>query len=667
MFFDPRSKAQTLQKTCFKPCLWFSSKYEKDKFRDNSQYLNLFYEIDKFDDLDQDEKLKILRRFNLKADKNNKNGKSKDFVNAKKISRFIKHNYSFNEANKKLFECISYLNLSRDYFHSTREDQFEKSISIADEYFKKYQFPFKWMSSNSLYTTHQPLFYNTNSLREHAIFLCWRVVFLCLNYAMTNIDYCQEFSMIIQNSDKRFCHNSNLKKYKSSKNYLFYALFLLNQVIPCQMRQFSGTLVNQSMTSGGITIPELNPHVVSSFAKLVHGILQQNFFVNIVSYYTLKMAKRVESIESVTKILNYKNQIQNMSIDQIDFMELKKISCEAVDCVLNVLFDDESTVSLISGLFKIYHDTLVNLSQHCWNYQLDSPYHDVNFENQRFIFTTEISKFYFESYIERFKSVKKEKTSVEIYRRIIPALSLRNFLIGSCITLECLLCCYNIAQDDYGDEIVLPKLVNLAKKVEILLLPIFDREEIAIELVCWILHQLQIRKTLCERIEELVFESSNAKKYYEGGKQISFITLFMTQKVSRFTPTIRGSARNIGSMFSNLFKFRSQQNSDPLVQATMSSMREALDLPETAESSKSDERRVLSPFNQEDVYLWTVLIGLYPFVNDSKTSLMPTIELSCFDQYRSQYFVPDTFYQDYNEQMFRWMSKIVEFKESILL
>lgn len=664
MFFDNRSKTQSLQKTCFRPCLWFSSKYEKDKLRDNSRYIHLFNEIDKFDDLDQDSKIKILQKFNLKVEDKVKKGKSAEFINAKRINKFIKNNYSFIAANKKLFECISYLTLSRDFLHSSRDDQYERSISIANEYFKKYQTPFKWMSSNTLYCMHQPLFYSTNSLREHAIFLCWRVVFLCLNQAMININYCEEFSSVIQNSDKRYAFNPNKKQYDATKNYLIYACFLLNQVIPCQMRQFSGNLKNQSMTSGGITIPELNPNVVSAFAKFAHGILQNSFFINVVSYFTLKMAKHVDSIDSITKILSYKNQIQTMSVDQIDFMELKKINSEAVDCILNVLFDEEKMVRLLSSLFKINHDVLMSLGHHCWNYQLDSPFHDVLNENQRFIFTTEISKFYFESYIEKMKSSKKEKTSAEIYKRMLPALYLRNFLIGSCVTIECLLCCYNIAKDDYGDDIALPKLANLAKKVEILLLPIFDREGIATEFISWILNQLTIRKTFCAKIEEIVFTPTTSADYFASGDIYTFIKVFSVQKSSTSSFDFKRSKGVLGSLFSNIF-----QAKPSIEEENLQSVREILSKPSTSTASPNpaEDKRILSPFDETDIYLWTVLIGLYPLINDTKSSLMPHIELGSFYQYPSEFFVPSSFPEDYKSQMFRWIQRIVEFKKSILM
>lgn len=669
MFFDNRPAKNILQTSCFKPPLWFSTKHEVKHFRENFSYLSYFSEIEKFDELPPDKKIKIMREFNMHIRKkklSEEMRETKEFENAEKMNKFVKNNYNFKNANKKLFECISYIHLSRDYFHGECEDQYYKSIRVVNEYYKKYTTPFKWMSSSTLYCTHYPLFYTTHSLREHAIFLCWRVVFICLNEVMSEINYCDDFSTLIQNCDKRYSFNSNRRRYKKVKNFLFYSIFLLNQVIPCQMRQLNGNLKNQSTSSGAIVIPELNPHVVSTFNKFALGLLQQSFFINSLSYFTYSMAKQEDQMEMLTKILNYKNQITRISLESVDMLHLKEIYTTAVDCVLNLFYDNEEMIFLMSSLFKIYHNTLEELNRNCWSYQLEYPFFDIVNENQKSIFSTIISHDYFDEYIQKFKHPKKkEKLMIQIYNRLNYATNMKNFLLGSCITIECLLSCFNISKHTYDDYEAFPKLVNLVKKVEILLMPFFNREEIANEIICWIISQTKLRMTFCPCIKEF-FELPKSDLYFKIGQEATFIESFIVQKFKYSNEKNKKDGFIDGILSRIVNPFSPHQETEEDIKK-VSKMKSVL----TASSSNSNpeekpkEKHIIIPFNEEDLFIWNILYGLYPSINDSKANIFPTIELNNFYYYPSKFFVPQSFYSDYNEQSQRWISRIVEYKKTL--
>ena len=675
MYFNNSPLKESMQKFCFRPPLWFAKKYEKRNFEDNFAYFSFIEENEDFEQLSLDEKLKILQNFNFNVSNTKKrvNYEEKErFTTVKMLNKFIKNNYDYKRANHKLFEALAYLGLSRDYFYSDSSEQYSKMFEYINEYYHKYDVPFKWYSSQTLYSSVYPIFYTTFSLREHIIFLAWRVVMICLNNIMHEVNYSDSFSTAIQHCHKKLSLNPNIKKYKKIKSNLFFSLFILNQLIPCQMRQLSGDLKNQSTTSGAIIVPELNPYVVSAFSKFVVAVMQQSFFINIVSHLTYKNATKDVTINNIMKILNFKNQLSLNTSKQIDLIELKEIYIGSIDNFINILYENELTITLLSGLFKIYHSCFEDMKNHCWNYQLENPYHDLIYPNDKNIFTSNISKFYYEQYIERFNNEKKkEKVLIDIMKQTNYAVNMKNLLIGSMLYIECLLTFYHISSLDFDDFTAFAKIVNVAKKVELLLLPIFDKNELAIEMICWLLNQVKIRSSFCPDISAL-FEEENCDKYFKSGEKYTFIYFFTSKKfkiLSKIEDTLSKNFSSISGFFSSMFKAKSQIPSD-LVESEFSNLKKKktddnIAATSSAASNPKDEKKIIIPFDKEDLFNWVVLCGLYPLINDSKSNIFPKIELNIFYHFPSNLFIPDSFYTDYYDQIRKWVTVLNKFKDSI--
>lgn len=687
-FHHPVIMGDDLNKNIFTPNLWFMTEFDQTYIEDNVRLVECVKNVEKIDRMSDDERKKMFSAIidtNYEKHMTNEEKMGINMKKLQKVMKFISRNYEFEKAKKQLIKCMAFIKLSRDFMHSYVDNKITKSALICDHYFKTNKYPFHWMSSNSLYSNYYPVVYITKCLREHCILLAWRVVFICLKMVTESIDFCSNLSKYIGNADNKVCDMSNQKRYASVKKYLFFALILLKQVIPAQMVQLSGNLKNQANTTGALLMPELNPYVVETYTRIVFMMMQQCFFVQGLSYFTTKTIASSSdvSLKCMMFFLNQRNYDILKRDDETENMDMtqKNIYTESVDVFINMCYDNEEMVSLLGAMFQLSYTSLVEMTNRVWKYHLTAPFHDIQHNvDEDDMLPSKDSIFFSEKIKKHFKSDKPEKRDnmmVNVYRRTLFATNCKNLLLGTCIYMECLLSCFEISKFDLENEGVMPYIVNLANKVELLFLPQYDRKLCAFEIMCWILNTLSIRRLSCDKIDIMLTKDRN-KAEFEAGKNYSYLWLFVKKDRSLLTSATKPMMNNVKKFMSSIFTTNAS-NGKKITSIGMKSAlfdarrkkREGSEDDEndidddcvasSSESELYDKKRINVPFTDEDLVIWSILIGYYPKVNDKKSKVFQHIETNNFSKNPSRVFIPrEGFCKEYQDMLLSMNHAICE-------
>lgn len=668
--YGPRIMSDDLNGNIFTPNLWFSTDFDQTYIEEDVDMIECIKNVDNIDRMTDNERMKMFSKIMDHNHEKHSTNDEKMMLNQekmRKIMKFIHHNYDFEKAKKQLIKCMAFIKISRDFIHSNVDNRFTRSAMVSDFYFKNNNYPFRWMSSNSLYSNYYPVVYKVTCLREHCVLLAWRVVFICLKKVMETIDFTANLSKYIGNSDSKICDLSNQKRYANIKKYLFLSFILLNQVIPAQMTQLSGNLKNHSKTTGALIMPELNPHVVETYSRIVMMLIQHCFFVQSLSYFTSKVIASSSdvSLKCMLFFLNQRNYDLLKSDDETENMDMtqKNIYTESVDVFISMCADNNEIIGMLCGMFQLSYVSMNEMIDRVWKYNLNMPFNDViNNRDKEDMLPSKDSIFFSEKIKRHFKSKKagkKEKMMVNMFRRTLLATNCKNFLLGKCIYIECLLSCYEISKMPLESGFVVPHIVNLCNKVELLFLPQFDMKLCAFEIMAWILNTLNIRKMLCGTVERYMSKEDN-KPQLEIGMRYSYLWRFVKKESS--TP-ISSVKKFMSSIFTTNASNGKKIASSSIKSAINDIKHKKKDGSEEDENDIFDDdsgvydmKTVNMPFSYDDLIIWSIMIGYYPYINNSKSNIFPQIQLHSFSKHPSYVFIPkghgdDGFCKEYQEML----------------
>lgn len=683
------------------PNMWFSSTFEKDNLMYYSDVLKYISDEEKFNQLSSEEKKRIY--YNILSNADNHRGKFNEMKSnqaniehLKKIKSFIQNNFNFEKANAQFLECQRIIFQSRRVINTNfkeKNDNFIQSMKITNAYYRKYNYPFNWVSSSTLHHKFYPLIIKITNIREHCIMLAWRVVFICLIKIFKTIDFCDNIAIILKNSHKLITMAvTNKKKYEKIKPFLIYSMVIMNQVIPCEMRQLAGSLSNFANTSGALVIPELNPHVASTFALFLNDLSQMCFLNISMSYY---FSRQYETNPDMTVINDYLNitDVNSDRTSEEDYQDMNqhKINSSSVDFLIDLCFEDPKVMDLVSMIFRMSYAVLEQIHRYVWNYQLNSPFFDLFNQNIDEVYPSEASRDLRNFIVENFFSEdRKEGVILELYQKTVFAMNLKNFLVGQCIYMECIMNCYEIAKIEIADDgdHVIQMLVNLARKAEMLLLPIFDRTESAIELMCWIIKNIKVRKMMSERIEHLFFDDRNERvaSCFISGKTQSYMWLFLVKDMEEdevdhmtffdrmqassekmvaglksliITPQSYGGASSSSDQERGGGSYKTQKILFQDDEKKKKKMGFDVDVAKKSHfvKKKMCRNRLILPFDYDDIYTWSTMIGYYSFINSEKSKVFNgKIELYSFVSFKANFLMPkEDFLDFYNDNFLKKM------------
>jgi hypothetical protein len=660
MFYSKTEKNDNMiAKSIFKPCLWYKSKFASEKLSYHTDVLSNLRCHDDLDKLTSKEKKRLLHEiFQGEAYYDPEKAGEQTIDGLKQLNAFMDSNYRFERANEEFLECMWTITKSRDYMHSNENgNKFLAASRITKSYQKKNGFPYHWSSSDTLYKSIYPIIYITQNTREHCILLAWRLVFLCLEIAISSIDPCDNLANILKHSDEGLSTNPISKRYINSKAHLMYAYVIINQIIPCHMRQIAGTLSNQTTSSGAVVMPELNPYVASSFSVFILSLIQQNFLINASQHFLKKQMKKEMLINVMAHLLNGKEKKSTDDDDMVDSVEEKSVYVLIVNAFIDLCYENQDIIHMISAIFQLSYQTCMDLGHHAWNHQLLTPYHDIMIQNIDDIFPSKISRREEEFIIKMHAGSEKEKEEalMTIIKRSHCARNMHNYLLGTCVLMECYMSCFDLSQILIHEmpEIVMPMLVNLAKKVEMLMLPIFDRRQSAVEIMAWVIDQFRVRMAMNSEIERL-FSTQNSERI-EIGKSMSYIWKFMVVDRNQPDMSLTGDFfTTIKSFVASIVpkkdsrKVKGTQFKD-ILKKTKDSIdeQEEVDLPENTQHY----RKLSLPFNDDDIKLWAIIISYYPHVNDDKMKSFSRIELYSYYKTPSKVLIPHGFCKEFNDML----------------
>ncbi len=331
----------------------------------------------------------------------------------------------------------------------------------------------------------------------------------------------------------------------------------------------------------------------------------------------------------------------------------KDVYNNVVNTFIDMCHKDRDIIHLVSAIFQLCYQSSMSLEHHVWNYQLECPYHDIFKQNIDDIMPSKTSKHEKEYLIKSWADDgKRYEAMLSVYRRTLFARNLRNYLLGTCVLMECYMDCFEVSKMMIHDapNVVMPMLVNLAKKIEMLMLPTFDRRQSAVELMAWVLQQVRVRQIMCEDIATTFSEDN--KDMLDFGKQISYVWKYMTidREKSQASPSVfdRVSSYVESVIPSTSKKVRSNTHIKHILKkASGDHDGEEADLPENTQ-----QYRTLSlPFNDSDIKLWAVVISCYPRINDPKKTDFSRIELYSYSKTPAKLLIPQGFSADFNNML----------------
>jgi hypothetical protein len=643
----------------FKPCLWYGSKLAAEKLSYHSDVLGSLKNATSYNAMGIKQKRQFMRELFQGSSVYDPEKNSEETIETlKKVKAFTESNFDLDRAKAEFLECMEIISLSRDYMHSKEKGvKYVAAARIVKSYQRKYGFPFTWSSSETLCSRTYPIVFTTKMTREHCILLAWRVIFLSLNEAISNIDPCENLCNILKHSDRKLSTNLIMTRYAVAKEHLMYAYVLINQIVPYHMRQLSGTLSNHATTDGAIVMPELNPHVASAFSVFVMSLIQQTFMINTVSHF-LKMRMRSDVlINTMSHLLNEKEVDEE---DRVHFNANEKTAySNVVNAFIDLCHDNRDIIQLVSVVFQLCHQSSTMLERFAWNHQIVTPFRDVLRQNIDEILPSKISKHEREFVIHSWSNndVVKTETMFNVYKRTMCARNMQNYLLGTCVYMECLMDCYEISRIMAHEmpEFVMPMLSNLTKKVEMLMLPCFDRRQCGTELMAWIIRQIEIRSVMCDSIANL-FSLSNTEML-ELGKRISYIWKFMVFERTE-PPKIVTSIQNVKSFIETVVPIRSKKPLNAIqMKKIVSKIDDEEDVAEDGCENIRQLRTVKLPFNDDDIKLWTIVVAHYPRINDPKMTSFSRVPLYSYSRMPAKILIPQGFCAQFNSILIEMAKK----------
>ena len=188
----------------------------------------------------------------------------------------------------------------------------------------------------------------------------------------------------------------------------------------------------------------------------------------------------------------------------------------------------QKTYHVRSFVFAQCASAMLNLERHAWNVQLDQPLADMDPEVTR---ASDICVSYLHGammdWIQSADLMHDDESASSLFKESNPARSLKNLLFGTLVYMECLMMAKRLIDIEYGDESALASMSLLARKIEMLLPPVYGRRRCGIELMTWLLRHIEDRKEFCAYIDECVYNATD--DIIQIGRQKSVAPLFFSK------------------------------------------------------------------------------------------------------------------------------------------
>lgn len=254
------------------------------------------------------------------------------------LSDYVKSNSDIQFAKQEFIYAHSVLN--RVKYHQDLL-QWNEAARLEHEFFMSLGGGVYWISGETLVTRGVPLISEISNLRDHCLFLAWRLAFLYLECGERTFSTCITFETLFKaQNDNRHVSSSYedtfLQSVQKSKKMYQRALTLICNIVPHHLKMSYGNLQNASMSISSVVVPEMNPFTIRAMYFLVQCHVEQlilfeeiykipieidplndNRYINVASY-NMKKILAIVSHKDYCHIVNSWSLIARMAMNALE-------------------------------------------------------------------------------------------------------------------------------------------------------------------------------------------------------------------------------------------------------------------------------------------------------------------------------------------------------------
>lgn len=454
-------------------------------------------------------------------------------------ARVLREAYSddgvtLERAHTALLGCMAIIDVAANFVNSDNES-IDYVNRLVASYLHRNGAPFSWKSSSSLATGSVPCVYETYVPREHCIMLAWRAAMIAVRSAMCIYDPTGDLRSIFELDEEE-----DQKRRRDATYLIVYALNLLQQVIPAQMRALYGSSSNQYLSPAASAAPEFRPAVLDSIIKLVASLLEQ-VVLRHTDVQSMKRNADLTWLSASQRYDRYGGQESAVTGERVLCTKLQTCAIEGVA--------PKMTNSMRSLVFVQCVDALRSLTLNAWTGHLEDTMRDFRIDNHLDEREEHMVRYFGSqthrvayTWVRNSVDVSADETDrrdsrgasdaqiAALYNQADSSRALRNLAVGTAIYQECIMMAKELRAIDVTDGSSVARASVLAQKVEILLSPIYGRRRSAFELTAWIVAEMRDRCEMC-------FEASSALMYNqsvrERGSHMSHMRSFTSTGLQR--------------------------------------------------------------------------------------------------------------------------------------
>jgi hypothetical protein len=440
---------------------------------------------------------------------------------------------SLRHAHSRLVGCLAIANISNNMVNGD-DDSIKYGARLVLQYMEDNGAPFSWRSSASFLGGPSRPVFDTYVPREHAVMLAWRAAMVAMKYAMSIYDPTDDLRSIFELEPEE-----EAERRRTSVYLILYALNLLSQVIPSQMRALHGSLGTQNLSNSAAAMPEFRQSVLDSMVKLAHSILEQ-IVLRQFNIQTLRDDADLNWLSTSQRYERYTGQEGAIEGERNLCSKLCAFALDGAAC--------EAMNSMRCLVFIQNFEALSGFTLNAWAGRLDETLRDFRVDNDyesrmmrpKRIYASETHKAVYSwirssvdtcpDEIYKENAGKTDPNLAALYNAADPARALRNLISGTAIYQECMLMARELQIMDIDDPAAVNRASVLAQKLEILFSPLYGRRRAALELSAWVVSDMRDRCDFCSEACDRLIEDSRA---YERGKYISSVKTFTQTTIQR--------------------------------------------------------------------------------------------------------------------------------------
>lgn len=441
-----------------------------------------------------------------------------------------------SKAHAALVGCLAMIDVTSNLVNSDKES-IEYCNKIVAAYLHRNGAPFSWKSSSSLVTGPTPCIYETYVPREHCIMLAWRAAMIAVRTAMCIFDPTGDLRSIFEVDEAEYG-----RRRKDAVYLIVYALNLLRQVVPAQIRSLYGSIYNESLSPAAAAMPEFRPGVLDAMIKIILSLLEQ-------------VVLRQTDIQSIFKSStgDFKWLSASQRYDRYSGQESaisgERILCSKLQACSIKGATPKMTNSMRALVFVQNVDALKTLTTDVWTGHLEDMMRDFRFDNDLEARGQYMMR-YFGSQTHRVayswtrdsidvrasETLKRDSNGAAdeqiacMYNAADSSRALRNLIVGTSIYQECVMMARELHDIDVSDACAVARASVLAQKVETLFSPIYGRRRSALELAAWIVTEMRDRCQMCFEANDVLMCN---EAVHERGVHLSGIRSFTQTSLQR--------------------------------------------------------------------------------------------------------------------------------------